>query len=405
MTDDEDQAPREHIALGGDTEGDRLDALLAWGKTLRRGLGRWFVPVAVVAIAATLIIVVIAVTALRNPADESTTAEKPSSPSTTARSAGPETTDPPTGSDPLTGLAFGDPPVVPYYADRALHWQQGKASLPPGSLRSVVSRAGVSLVDLFSGQLLRVAGPRLRPLAYPVESQPVIGPEGRLAAWTESRGPDGQLVLWNLATMREQSRQPIDLGFTCCDHPGVQIVGIDGAGRVYLTADSHYLVWNPAQRSIDEMAGTRAYVRMVTVTPQGPVFLDSNGAGRAARSTFGQIDETGHFMPLGQIHSAEGAWSPGGDVVAHKVSDDQAVAHPINGLATLLHTPPGMEIGDIRWESDVSLLIVVTDDDGRATWIRCMAGTGECEIPVDLGPSSDGSITWRADKNNPLRFM
>lgn len=404
--DDEEQRKREQLSLGGRPPsrlGDRLDRLTA---AVRRRLGSWFGPV-VTAVVAVLCLAGLATVVFAGD-DGAPDASRPAVPSETTSTQQPAAPQKPvTTIETLPVIPEGAPPALPFYAASRLAWPDGQSRLPRRNLAYLVARDGVSLALEWQPQrVVLFDGPRLRPLDHGVVSGPAIGPGAEVAAWTVARGPGrfGSLVLWDLAEDRRRAMLPIRLGFACCDHPGIQVVGIDGNGLVYVTAAGRYLVWDPDAGTLDELAGTRRFPTLSAVRPDGPVFIATPRLGARAHAVYGTV-EGGRFVAAGTVHSEGGAWSSDGDVIAHLVSRTSAVAHPLDGLAVTLRTPRDWPIVDLAWESDTAVMVVIARPGSNAAWLRCDAGSGQCEIAADLGDPMRFGQPWAVADNTPRRSL
>jgi hypothetical protein len=309
-----------------------------------------------------------------------------------------------TESTPAISLPQGLPPAVPYYADGVLRWPAGEAHRPQLRLHNLVSAHGVSLALTRSQEMLLLDGPRPTTVGIGVTSGPAISPDAALAAWTRvGHLRNTMLVAWDLNVGHEEASQSLELDFPCCDEPGIQVVGVDADDRVYLTAGTHSLVWNPSSRSVSEITGLGGLASLVSVTPQGPVFVGPAPLGTRVDSTYGVVDADGQFTPAGRVRGTGGSWSPSGDIVARLPSPRIAIAQPLKGVPTRLKTPASTRLSSIMWESNATVLVVATDSDRYSTWLRCDAGSGLCEVAADLGVSGRGGLGWSVSSNLPDR--
>jgi hypothetical protein len=117
------------------------------------------------------------------------------------------------------------------------------------------------------------------------------------------------------------------------------------------------------------------------------------------------VSPDGVFEPTDQVLGRDRTWSPAGDVVAHLTTIGSVVAHPLNGLATTLAVPTTMRIQSMTWESASTVLVVVTDDDGQASWLRCSPECGHCQLAAGLGESGRFKKTWTVSTNDPLSYL
>jgi len=159
------------------------------------------------------------------------------------------------------------------------------------------------------------------------------------------------------------------------------------------------VIWDPDEASLKEITGLEGYQGLSAVIPAGPVFVDRTDTSGPATSTYGLVDEHGRFEPVGRVPTRSGSWSPSGDIVAYTTSSTRAVTKPIADEAVPLHTPSSMRIGQMMWESSRAVLVVVLDEQGHATWLRCDAGTGGCVIAADLGDDTRYSTDWQVARN------
>jgi hypothetical protein len=401
---DDDRPRPDQIELGRDPDKQRSsERLTALVRPFQRRLGRLFVPalamVAAVAVGATAYLF----SGSGADRDDAGSAGA-GSPPAIETSDGSELTGG-TDVDPLAGVRLGEPPDVPYYSGGALRWPDGQLLTDRREIGTLVTQGGTSLLLTTSQRIVLFDGPTLRPLGEEVTSGPVISGDGRLAAWIQTERGHNRLVLWNVPEGRSSFTTSIGRGPRCCDHPGIAVTGIDGHGRIYADAGRHFLYWSPPGRSPHRIEGVSRYLSMETVTPVGPAFVRADAAGGRLPARYGRMTTGGVFEPTGHVSGTDRAWSPLGDVVAHVTGAGSVVAHPLDGTATTLAVPPTMRVQGITWESPSTVLVVVTDNAGRASWLRCSPECGHCQLAAELGESGRFKKTWAVSTNDPLSYL
>jgi hypothetical protein len=309
-------------------------------------------------------------------------------------------------SGPLLGqLSAGASPESLYCLDGVAHW--GNQELPLGSgacdwpNRFAEAGGSAAVVDSTRStvNLFTDRGRVQVPGRADSESSPVVfSPDGSMVAWVSRARVDGrqEIVLWDPVRGVELNRT------TAPTADMLNLEGIDGSGRVYMTsvgsgtgalADRIWLWPSGQDGGFRRVVGLGDFVTVADVPPDGLAVLktlaedglSADARGPAGRAVWGTVTERGEFVALGPEAGVRPlVWSPdrsryvaiGANTVVSRTSRGDGDAR------RRLRLPSDVSVvGSPSWESSGMVLVpVASDTTAKVAILRCSAGTGRCEV-------------------------
>jgi hypothetical protein len=101
----------------------------------------------------------------------------------------------------------------------------------------------------------------------------------------------------------------------------------------------------------------------------------------------GGLDPAQNFRPDTTVQAHHGTVSPDGRLLAYLDGGPALRIRDLDsGADQGVPLPEDASVGTLIWESDVAVLVEVLDPstDTAATWVRCSADGGGCEIGASL---------------------
>jgi hypothetical protein len=305
----------------------------------------------------------------------------------------------------LGALSVGAPPASLYCLDGVAHWGHEELPLTDGTCdwphrfaeaggsALVVDSVG-STVNLFTDRGLTQLPGRADNMSSPV----VYSPDGKTVAWvSRSRVGDRQeIVLWD--TVRG-----VELKQAMAPTPDeLNLEGIDGSGRVYMTSvgknsvtlAERIWVWASRQdEGFRRVVGLGDFVTVADVPPDGLAVLKTLAAGGVSadgpaavgRAVWGTVSARGEFVALGpEARVRQVVWSPDRSryLAVESLTVVSRTSRGDGDANRRLRLPSDVSVvGSPSWESSDQVLVPV--DSGTADGVailRCSAGTGRCEV-------------------------
>jgi hypothetical protein len=302
-------------------------------------------------------------------------------------------------------LPVGAPPASLYCLDGVVRRGQDEVALANGScdwpFRFAEAGDSAAVVDSVNPvvTLFTDHGLQALPVRADVEASPLVfSPDGELLAWVSRARVHGRqtIVLWDTARGVELKRAQAPTSDV------LNLEGIDGSGRVYMTSVGEQTrdapadrIWVWASRQDDgfrQVVGLGDFVSVADVPPDGlavlktidPDQLPPRGPGAVGLAAWGTVTAGGEFV-LGRMAAVRPVvWSP--DRSRYVAMESLTVVSPTSqgevDRSLRLRLPSDViVVGSPSWESPQQVLVPV-DPAGSVgvAILRCAADTGRCQV-------------------------
>lgn len=297
----------------------------------------------------------------------------------------------------IEDLPYGEPAGVPA--------ARGGVLYTPGMFTDMEERGRIRELALNGGVALGVHTQRgivrVNPDGHFVDlgasgHDIAVSSHGGWAAWLIAGDGQGRAMLWDLRHDEAEEVRALPLRGSCCDDP-VQLLGVDNAGRVFVSSGSEGgFVWDHRADAVERIHLPEGDAISQVVVDDVVVRSPAVEKGALPRYTLGRVDEAGRFVGEQQVSGHDVLWAPDLSRPARVVQpgsgpvqvdgDRLEVLDPSSGDWQPMLVPSEVSLGGYLWKNG-HLLVTVYDSKDGYNWLRCSALSGACERAIGIGPA------------------